>query len=252
MTMPVTRRAGALLEQRWRRVFPGENSQIRELRKWLVGLLPGCAACDDLITVAVELATNAIRHTASGRGGWFAVEVSWHHRAVRVAVADQGAPTGPRLPDEPDPMSETGHGLLLVAGLSSRTAVSGDERARLVWAEVPWEGGNAVGPDAFPDSYEAAIRDGEQLLSRRHRGVPAWFGRSTLQWWAVAGWPERSRLVTADSPQELVWLLDTLHSPATPPKPSGAQGSGQWAAPSRRAALRSSRSARQVACSTRT
>jgi hypothetical protein len=44
-----------------------------------------------------ELATNAVTHTAS-RGGLFAVEVevACYAQAVRVTVADQGAPEGPR------------------------------------------------------------------------------------------------------------------------------------------------------------
>jgi hypothetical protein len=43
-----------------------------------------------------ELATNAVTHTAS-RGGLFAVEVevACYAQAVRVTVADQGAPKGP-------------------------------------------------------------------------------------------------------------------------------------------------------------
>lgn len=251
MTTPAIRRAGTARELRWRRVFPGEEAQIRELRKWLGELLPGCVVRDDVIIVAVELATNAVRHTASGRGGWFAVEVTWHRQAIRVAVADQGAPTGPRLPAEPDPMRETGHGLVLVAGLSRRTGVTGGQRARLVWAEVPCEGEKAPDTDAIPDGYEETIRDGEDLLARRHRDVPAWFGRSTLQWWALATRPEGHRLVTAGSPQELASLLDTLHAPAIRPEPLGVWASGQWAAPPRRAALRWGRPARLVTCSAR-
>ena len=38
----------------------------------------------------------------------------------------------------------------------------------------------------------------------RFTGVQAWFGRSTLQWWALAG----GELVSASSAPELVGLLD--------------------------------------------
>jgi hypothetical protein len=61
---------------RWRRVFPGRDDQVREVRRWLAGLLPGAPERDDAIVVAVELVTNAIRHTASGRGGLVMVEVT--------------------------------------------------------------------------------------------------------------------------------------------------------------------------------
>jgi anti-sigma regulatory factor (Ser/Thr protein kinase) len=121
-------------------VYRGEEAQIRELRRWLSGQLPECAARDDLITIAAELATNAVKHTASGRGGWFTVEVSWLCAAVRVAIADQGAPSGPQLTGDPDPLAESGRGLQVVRGLSARAGVAGDRDGRVVWAEVPWTG----------------------------------------------------------------------------------------------------------------
>ena len=121
---------------RFRQVFRGDTAQIRELRRWLEALLPERPARDDVITVAAELATNAVKHTRTGRGGWFAVEVSRHGDAVRVAVTDQGASHEPRLID--DPMAESGRGLLVVHHLSARTGIAGDERGRLVWADVLW------------------------------------------------------------------------------------------------------------------
>ena len=131
---------------RWRQVYRGLESQISELRRWLAGLLPPCEARDDVMTVAVELATNAVRHTASGRGGRFALELTWSRFAVEVAVADGGAEDEPRLVDEP--MSECGRGLRVVHALSSHTGVTGDRRGRLVWAEIPWALGD---PPALDD-----------------------------------------------------------------------------------------------------
>jgi hypothetical protein len=55
--------------------FPGNEAELRPLREWLPGS-PDAPARDDAIMVAVELATNAVKHTASGQGGFFAVE-SW-------------------------------------------------------------------------------------------------------------------------------------------------------------------------------
>ena len=81
---------------RWRRVFPGEERQLGVIRRWLKSLLPESPSRDDLATVVTELGANAIRHTASGRGGWLIVEVAWHGSLVRVAVADGGGPTEPR------------------------------------------------------------------------------------------------------------------------------------------------------------
>lgn len=123
---------------RWRRVLPGEEHQLGILRRWLTGLLPESPARDDLMIVTTELATNAVRHTASGQGGWFAVEITWLETVIRVAVADCGGPTEPVVIE--DPAAEHGRGLLVVRGLSERTGVSGSQQGRLVWAEVRWDG----------------------------------------------------------------------------------------------------------------
>src|SRR5712692_5763965 len=175
--------AASMSGMRWRRVFPGEDRQLSVLRRWLQSLLPDCAARGDVASVATELSTNAIRHTASGRGGWFAVEITWHQLAVRVAVADGGSPGEPRVID--DPAGESGRGLLLVRGLSVRTGVSGDHRGRLVWADIPWGDTGAAAFASVQDRYEAAIGDDQAGLASRFTGVPAWFGRCTLQWWAL-------------------------------------------------------------------
>jgi hypothetical protein len=101
-----------------------------------------------------------------------------------------------------DPAGEHGRGLLLVQGLSVRTGVCGDHRGRLVWADISWNTGAAEAASA-QDPYEAAIGDGQAGLASRFAAVPAWFGRSTLQWWALAD----GELVTAPSAQELAGML---------------------------------------------
>lgn len=197
MTSPIPEASPGTPPLRWRRIFPGEERQIRQLRQWLCGLLPGCATRDDVVAVAVELGTNAIRHTVSGRGGWFAAEISWHRTCVRVAVADQGGSTGPRLIDQPT--AEKGRGLVLVRGFSARMGVSGDHRGRLVWADVPGTGEDTEAPAALTPGYEAAIRDGQATLNRRHQGIVTWFGHATQQWWALTRRPGDRGLVAADS-----------------------------------------------------
>jgi anti-sigma regulatory factor (Ser/Thr protein kinase) len=87
-------------ELRWRRVFAGREAELSQLRRWLGGLLPAAPARDDVVIVAVELATNALKHTASGRGGWFAVGVTRYGPVVRVAVADGGASSEPQMIDD--------------------------------------------------------------------------------------------------------------------------------------------------------
>lgn len=192
---------------RWRQVFDGDEAQVREVRRWLTRLLPECPSRDDVVLVASELCSNAIAHTASGRGGVFAVEVAWQDATVRVTVADGGAPSQPRLIN--DPTADGGRGLLIVQGLCSRTGVCGDHRGRLMWGEVLWTGPSA--PSAG-EGHEASIHDGLTLLTRQHHGVPVWFGRFTLQWWALTGLPGHCRLVTAPNPRELGDLIDTIQA----------------------------------------
>lgn len=140
--------------RRWRRILPGEEREIGKLRRWLAGLLPDCSARDDVISVATELSANAVRHTASGQGGCFGIEVTCHGAVIRVAVADRGAATEPRLID--DPMEEYGRGLMLVHGLAVRTGVRGGEHGRLVWADIPWNAGVPAAPVSSP-SRRAAV-----------------------------------------------------------------------------------------------
>jgi hypothetical protein len=205
---------------RWCRVFPGHQRELSEMRRWLKSLLPECPARDDVISVADELASNAIVHTASGRGGSFAVEVTWSGPVVRVAIADCGAPGGPRT--VADPAGEHGRGLVVVAALSARTGVCGGPAGRLVWAEVPWDAG-AAAPGSGRDPFEAVIGEGEAGLAGRFGAVPTWFGRCTLQWWALV----RGGLVSAPSAQELASLLGRLVG--SPPWSPGGNTAGSKA-----------------------
>ena len=171
------------------------------VRRWLASLLPDCPARDDVTVVASEMTSNAVLHTASARGGWFAVEIICHPQAVRVTVEDGGAPAGPQVISDPE--SNHGRGLQVIEGLSIRTGVYGDHRGRQVWADIPWGADEPMSPQ---DGYETAIRAGTAALNRRFAGVTAWFGRSTLQWWALA----HGELVTAPSAEELASLLDRV------------------------------------------
>ena len=217
---------------RWRRVFPGQEEEIRNTRYWLAGLLPDYPSRADVLTVASELAANAVRHSASGRGGYFAVEISWLARpaTIRIAVADGGGPASPAglaalrapgtgpfagsLPGASLPavesLTESGRGLRLVRALALRAGLCGDERGRLVWADVRWDTDDQPEP-GFPDGYRAALRDVQAVLAARYPEAAIWFGQATMHWWAMVGHPAGgpdSRLLTAESALELARLLD--------------------------------------------
>jgi hypothetical protein len=150
---------------RWQRLFRGQESELRQLRHWLTGLLPDSPGRDDLISVAVELGTNAVQHTASGDGGWFTVEIALLPPMIRVSVTDEGAADGPRLTageDDEDPIAAlgldldfdgdldldpdfdhhfdgdcaSGRGLVIVRALAVTCGVCGNGSGRTVWAEV--------------------------------------------------------------------------------------------------------------------
>jgi serine/threonine-protein kinase RsbW len=133
------------------------------LRRWLTSLLPECAARDELLSVATELGSNALEHTASGTpGGSFTVQVAWRQSMVYVAVTDGGSRGEPRVIEDPD--AERGRGLLLVHGLSARTGWTGDERGRVVWAQIPWPDDAGVVPDASGDLCQMAARGNQAAL----------------------------------------------------------------------------------------
>jgi hypothetical protein len=196
---------------RWRHVFDGDDTQVREVRRWLSELLPDCDSRGDIMLVATELCTNAIVHTASGQGGVFAVEIAWQDATVRVTVADTGAPSGPHLIQ--DPLADHGRGLAIVESLCQRTGVCGDRRGRLVWGDVYWDGPPAP-PAAASEGHDEGIQDGLTLLAHRPGNAPVWFGRSTLQWWALIRQHGHLRLVTAPTPHELGQLLDSIYPSA--------------------------------------
>jgi anti-sigma regulatory factor (Ser/Thr protein kinase) len=185
---------------RWWRIFPGEGGQLRELRQWLKDLLPECVTRDDAIVIANELAANAVRHTASGRGGQFSVQVTVAGGLLRVTVGDSGGPSAPFIIS--DPMSEHGRGLRLVQELSVGMGVSGGERGRFVHAVLEWTGPLADEPGG-DDGQVAHLR----ALQGQFPQVPVWFGLATRRWWALVVIGGEHRLVTTGSPGELAEVL---------------------------------------------
>lgn len=153
------------------RVFPGEPGQIAMMRRWVRNLLPPCDALDDVVLIASELGTNAVCHTASGQGGHFMVEIAWAVEVVRIAVADEGGPSEPRIIEAPD--GEGGRGLKAVRGLSASTGFTGDENGRLVWAEVLWAESGGPPPQGAGGNLASAAA--LEALRARFPKIPSWF-----------------------------------------------------------------------------
>lgn len=126
----------AVLAADW---FPGEPASVRECREFVRGVLGQCwPGLDDVLVMVSEIASNAVRHTASGDNGWFDVTVSVTGFTARVAVADRGSSSEPRIPNgggELDALTG-GRGLRIVDALAGRWGHGGDELGRVVWFEV--------------------------------------------------------------------------------------------------------------------
>ncbi|MEU8798391.1 ATP-binding protein [Spirillospora sp. NPDC048819] len=128
------------------RVCSGGALDVREIRarvrRTLAGALAGSLDgfdLDDVDLMVSEIATNAIRHSASGRPGggvWVTVLVS--RERLRVEIEDDGGSAGrPLIPVQSAGWDESGRGLMVVEGLAERwgTLPGGDGR-HTVWFEV--------------------------------------------------------------------------------------------------------------------
>ncbi|PSK90269.1 anti-sigma regulatory factor (Ser/Thr protein kinase) [Murinocardiopsis flavida] len=101
--------------------LPGAESSIRTARGWaaatLAAVTPPLPApvIDDAVLIISELATNAVRHTRSGRGGTYALTLETDPDHVRIWVMDEGAAAipFPRCADR-DHDEEGGRGLAII------------------------------------------------------------------------------------------------------------------------------------------
>ncbi|MFC4062274.1 ATP-binding protein [Planomonospora corallina] len=125
----------------WRlsRHFLGSTASVREARRFVTTFLSGWPVAETAELIVSELATNAVRHSASGRfGGRFLVTLQAGQDRLWLGVLDEGGPSSPVLrPDGPD--DEGGRGLLLVSVLADSWGVHGDEHGRTVWAVLHTE-----------------------------------------------------------------------------------------------------------------
>ena len=127
--------AGTALRAR-RRVFPGHPAQVAQARRFVQRTLAPDGPAADAALLTSELATNAVRHTASGQGGTFEIIICQGRATVRIAVADAGSPTVP-APVSPGTLASSGRGLALVDALASRWGQHTGPQGRTVWFELP-------------------------------------------------------------------------------------------------------------------
>ncbi|WP_051466516.1 ATP-binding protein [Actinomadura oligospora] len=122
--------------------LPGQPQSVRYARSFIFDTLvpahvnDGSDALDDLTLVVDEFAGNAIRHTASGRGGKVTIALLRGPEHVRVEVTDDGA-DGRRPCLRPAPEGESGRGLHIVQALTSAWGHRADGDRTTVWADIP-------------------------------------------------------------------------------------------------------------------
>lgn len=131
----------------WSRTFPGRPEQVGQARLFASSVLAGRPEADTAALVVSELATNALRHTASGEpDGTFLVVVWARADGVRVAVYDLGSARTPAIaPADGDELRASGHGLVLVTTLAKEWGATRTKTGRRVWAELSGTDGAGAG-----------------------------------------------------------------------------------------------------------
>lgn len=120
--------------------YPGEASRIRRVRADLALFVSEYPLADELIMVASELATNAVRHSGSGKPGReFTVRAQlFHGDYAWLEVEDRGGRWITRGYGEDRP-----HGLDIVARLAGPGNWGIDDTSsgnRVVWVRLTWTG----------------------------------------------------------------------------------------------------------------
>jgi serine/threonine-protein kinase RsbW len=120
-----------------RRSFPGRPNQVAQARDFVRRALESCPVVEDAILLVSELATNALKHTATGLGGYFDVTILSSENSVMIAVTDNGSDKIP-VHGAPLPEDATGRGLELVESIAARWGYCGGRHGRTVWFELRW------------------------------------------------------------------------------------------------------------------
>ncbi|MFC7326877.1 ATP-binding protein [Marinactinospora rubrisoli] len=125
----------ATAQYRW---FPGHRNQIAHVRSFVAYCLEGCSRVEDAVLLASEVATNAIKHGASGKWhvGFLVGILHEPRRTVRISVHDAGGGDTPTLKLAVPEDEEGGRGLFLVDLIASRWGVTEGLLKQAVWFEL--------------------------------------------------------------------------------------------------------------------
>ncbi|MEV5754546.1 ATP-binding protein [Actinoallomurus sp. NPDC052308] len=127
--------------------LPGAASEVGRMRRWAYDMLVPAyeAIADDVVLLACELATNAIRHSGSKR---VTVTLLSLTDAIRVEVVDAGTSGGvPRIA-EAGPDATGGRGLRMVDILTGgRWGTYAGDSGRAVWCETAFPHARTAGEE---------------------------------------------------------------------------------------------------------
>jgi anti-sigma regulatory factor (Ser/Thr protein kinase) len=109
---------------------------VSEARALVRSELGASTLTEAAVLAMSELATNAIAYSRSGLpGGTFGVTVQCVTDGVVIRVRDGGARTAPKLAD-PEPGTEHGRGLLIIAALAADWGTEAVAVGRVTWCRI--------------------------------------------------------------------------------------------------------------------
>jgi anti-sigma regulatory factor (Ser/Thr protein kinase) len=116
--------------------LPHTTESVRRARRTIAAFLDPSevpvSVVDDLLLLVSELVTNAVVHAGSPA----VVRLDADVERIKVAVADRAGERKPSM-SEPDPLSSSGRGVLLVDRLAARWGVEPQCEGKVVWFELP-------------------------------------------------------------------------------------------------------------------
>jgi len=120
--------------------LPAIEASVPRARAWLRDRLGEAhPALDDVLLLASELVTNAVRHSDSRHTGTVTVVATALRGIVHVTVIDAGAEGMPHIEGGAgDEEGEGGRGLFLVDVLARAWGVQERPEGRAVWFEVKY------------------------------------------------------------------------------------------------------------------
>src|SRR3954453_20369146 len=134
--------------------LPASTQSVPVARRFVTDALTdlgAAGACDDAVALVCELATNVVIHARTS----YTITVSRDGDAVRVGVHALSAVIPRRRSYGLD--ATTGRGLRLVGSMSLEWAIEVESGGKVVWFEMPCEGGDQPPPEWYADVEVEAV-----------------------------------------------------------------------------------------------